>query len=163
MKRVLVLIAATVLLSSQAFGQQQANELSLDDCIDLALRNRASIIAAHGREQLAAAGKRSSLGAFLPRVSASYTTSKATVTDIASEVESSGVTFRSEQPDQDRDNRSCRAVRRRGRGPDPGCRPWAAGDGRHGPAWRGVQAPDIAVRLAGAGAGGPEAPVQSSG
>jgi len=106
MKRVFVLIATVVLLASQAFGQQQANELSLSDCIDLALKNRASIIAAHGREQLAAAGKRSALGAFLPRVSASYNTSKATVTGIASEVESGGVTIRSEQPDQDRDNKS---------------------------------------------------------
>lgn len=46
--------------------------LTLDDAIDMALKNRASIIAARGSEELAKAGKRAALGAFLPRVSAAY-------------------------------------------------------------------------------------------
>lgn len=50
----------------------QAAVLTLDDAIDMALKNRASIIAARGSEELAKAGKRAALGAFLPRVSAVY-------------------------------------------------------------------------------------------
>ena len=59
-----------------------AAELSLDDCINLALRNRESIIRARGSEELAAAGKRSALGAFLPRFSAGYSWDKSKSTDI---------------------------------------------------------------------------------
>lgn len=49
-----------------------AAELTLDDCISLALRNRESIIRARGAEELAKMGKWSALGAFLPTVAASY-------------------------------------------------------------------------------------------
>ncbi|MEK7775432.1 MAG: TolC family protein [Candidatus Zixiibacteriota bacterium] len=49
-----------------------ARELTLDDCIAEALKNRSNIIAARGGEELARAGKRAALGAFLPTISASY-------------------------------------------------------------------------------------------
>ncbi len=50
----------------------QAAELTLDDCINLALKNRESIIRARGAEELAKMGKWAALGAFLPTVQASY-------------------------------------------------------------------------------------------
>ncbi|MFC1475138.1 TolC family protein [Candidatus Zixiibacteriota bacterium] len=59
-----------------------ANELTLEDCIELALKNRYSIISARGMEDLAKAGKSAALGAFLPSVSASYNYSKGKETDI---------------------------------------------------------------------------------
>ena len=64
-----------------------AELLTLDDCIELALKNRASVIAAKGREQLAGANKRAALGAFLPRVDASYSYSETRSRDIKSDVE----------------------------------------------------------------------------
>ncbi len=63
----LILVAAAFMVGSTA-----AAELTLDDCIDLAMKNRAVIIQSQGAEKLAAAGKRSALGAFLPNLSASY-------------------------------------------------------------------------------------------
>jgi|GEM_PF-360311 len=51
-------------------------EMTLDDCIELALQSRASIIIAHGQEKLAKYEKLNALGAFLPRVSAGYDYSK---------------------------------------------------------------------------------------
>lgn len=60
----------------------QASELSLDDCIELALQNRASIIIARGSEDLAKAGKRAALGAFLPNISANYRSSESKQRDI---------------------------------------------------------------------------------
>jgi outer membrane protein len=80
-------------------------ELSLDDCIELALQNRASIIAALGAEKVASAQKRAALGAFMPRLSGSYSYTESTDTDIKSELEGSGfgeVKF----PDQDRTSKS---------------------------------------------------------
>ena len=59
-----------------------ADKLTLDDCIDLALRTRASIISARGSEASAAAAKRSALGDFLPNVRASYSYSKGKETGI---------------------------------------------------------------------------------
>lgn len=47
-------------------------ELTLDDCIELALQNRASIISARGLADLAGASKQSALGAFLPNISTRY-------------------------------------------------------------------------------------------
>lgn len=58
-----------------------AELLTLDDCIELALKNRASVIAAKGREQLAGANKRAALGAFLPRVEMSYDYSESSTRD----------------------------------------------------------------------------------
>jgi len=49
-----------------------AAELTLDDCIGLALKNRASIIASRNTEELAKVSQRAALGAFLPKVDASY-------------------------------------------------------------------------------------------
>jgi outer membrane protein len=54
----------------------RAKDMTLDDCIELALKNRASIIAARGSAELAKAGERSALGAFLPHASASWNTLK---------------------------------------------------------------------------------------
>ncbi|MEA2031208.1 MAG: TolC family protein [candidate division Zixibacteria bacterium] len=62
-----------------------AEVLTLDDCIELALQNRASIIAARGHETLAGATKRAALGAFLPRIDASYGYSKTYRRDIKSD------------------------------------------------------------------------------
>jgi len=82
-------------------------ELTLDDCIELALQNRASIIAALGAEKVASAQKRAALGAFMPRLSGSYSYMKSRDTDIKSEMEGSGfgeVSF----PDQDRTSKNLR-------------------------------------------------------
>lgn len=71
--RGLVFTVATVVGLGAA---SRAKDLTLDDCIDLALKNRASIIAARGSAELAKASERSALGAFLPHASASWNTLK---------------------------------------------------------------------------------------
>ena len=63
-------------------AQSQEVKLTLDDCIEIALKNRASIIAARGAEDLARANQRWAIGSFLPRISASYYYSKTKTTDI---------------------------------------------------------------------------------
>ena len=63
-------------------GSVSAQDLTLNDCIELALKNRTSVIAARGNASLANANKRSALGAFLPRVDASYSYSKGTESEI---------------------------------------------------------------------------------
>ncbi|MCX6835571.1 MAG: TolC family protein [candidate division Zixibacteria bacterium] len=81
MKRVATLLAIVLtlgLLSSLV----EAKELTLDDCINLALQNRATIIRARGAESQAGAAQRSALGAFLPNVRAGYSYSKGKQTDI---------------------------------------------------------------------------------
>jgi outer membrane protein len=82
MKRVavfLVLTLAMIVLS----GLAQAATMTLDDCIQMALEKRASIIQARGSANTASAGKLAALGAFLPSVSASYSYSgKGKTTDI---------------------------------------------------------------------------------
>ncbi len=78
--KILLIAAIAVMLSVNASAQ--GNELTLDDCIELALQKRASIIAARGAESLAKAQQRSALGAFLPRVDASYSYSRGKETDI---------------------------------------------------------------------------------
>lgn len=73
----------TVLFTLSLFsGLVQAQELTLDDCIELALKNRASIIRARGAESLASAQKMAALGEFLPRISGSYSYSKGKETSI---------------------------------------------------------------------------------
>ncbi len=57
-----------------------AADLTLDDCIELALHNRASI-AVRGNEKRAKANQLSALGAFLPRISASYGKSESKTTN----------------------------------------------------------------------------------
>lgn len=74
----LTIVLTAMLAGSNVF----AKELNLDDCIDLALKNRRSIIAARGQEELARAGKRAALGAFLPSIDASYSYSKGKETGI---------------------------------------------------------------------------------
>ncbi len=84
-----------------------ATELTLDDCIKLALANRASIIRARGDEELAKAGKRAALGAFLPRVSASYNNSTSKQFDQTTEdLDSSGNKITVDVPDQNGKNQS---------------------------------------------------------
>lgn len=77
---ILVITVLTLVFSLNAMAQ--GNQLTLDDCIELALQKRSSIIAARGAESLAKAGQRSALGAFLPRVDASYSYSRGKETDI---------------------------------------------------------------------------------
>jgi outer membrane protein TolC len=70
--RLVVFKALILVLGMAAVTVASAAEMTLDDCIALALKNRASIIASRNAEQLAAAGKRAAIGAFLPKVDASY-------------------------------------------------------------------------------------------
>lgn len=53
-----------------------AQELTLDDCIEIALQNRAAIIRARGAATAAKWDRVAALGAFLPNVSGSYSYSK---------------------------------------------------------------------------------------
>lgn len=78
-KLLILFLLSAIMVGGNSFAQ---DKLSLNDCIELALKNRASIIAARGNEQLANAGKRAALGAFLPRVSASYSYGKGKETNI---------------------------------------------------------------------------------
>ncbi|MFH1687896.1 MAG: TolC family protein [bacterium] len=70
--KMLLVKAIVIGIGGLLCGSALAAELTLDDCIDLALKNRYSIIAARGNESVAKAGRTAALGAFLPRVSASY-------------------------------------------------------------------------------------------
>jgi len=82
MKAFLTVITFAGLIVSTFGATAHAETLTLDDCIDLALKNRASIIAARGAEDLAKADKRAALGVFLPRVSASYSYSRSYERDV---------------------------------------------------------------------------------
>ena len=81
MKRVAVFLILTIVMVMMS-GLAQAGTMTLDDCIQLALEKRASIIQARGAEGSAAAGKRAALGAFLPNIRASYSYSKGKQTNI---------------------------------------------------------------------------------
>lgn len=81
MKSVLVTALVTLMIVCLA-GTATAEQLTLDDCIELALKNRASIIRARGAEISAAAGQRSALGAFLPQISGQWSYSKGRETNI---------------------------------------------------------------------------------
>ncbi|MBK7141550.1 MAG: TolC family protein [bacterium] len=94
---------AVVLFGSVA----QAAVLTLDDAIDMALKNRSSIIAARGSEELAKAGKRAALGAFLPKIDASYDWYKNKYTNQKFEgPDSSGTLVDGEYPDVTLTNKS---------------------------------------------------------
>ena len=80
-RNLIVVLTLTTLI----VGNSIAQELTLNDCIELALQKRASIIAAYGSEDRAKADKKAAIGAFLPRLDASYAYSKANVTDIESD------------------------------------------------------------------------------
>lgn len=70
--RSITFFIAALLLGSTV----RAEQLTLDDCIELALKNRASIIRARGNATLAKWDKRTALGQFLPNIDASYRYSK---------------------------------------------------------------------------------------
>ncbi len=80
--RKLLLIVSFVFIAQAV----QAGGLTLDDCIELALKNRSSIIAAKGKETLAKWNQRTALGAFLPSVNLSYSYNKSKEYDITSDV-----------------------------------------------------------------------------
>ena len=82
MKRVFGVILVAGLVFGTLAADSGAKQLTLDDCIEQALATRAAIIRARGAEATAAAGKRSALGAFLPRISGSYSYSKGKEYDI---------------------------------------------------------------------------------
>ncbi len=67
-----------------AAGTVSAETLNLDQCIDLALKNRANIIIARGRAKVAGAEKMQAFGQFLPNINADYTRSKGEQYDIQS-------------------------------------------------------------------------------
>ena len=90
MKSVIAIVLA-VLLSGMIGATVQADELDLNDCIELALKNRASIVRARGAEAQAAAGMRSALGTFLPSISYSYSYSKGKETDIVPPINEEGL------------------------------------------------------------------------
>ena len=80
--KVFVINLFVLLIATVATGKEK---LTLDDCIELALKNRASIIAARGEETLAKWNQRTALGAFLPKVNASYSYYKSEETNIKSD------------------------------------------------------------------------------
>jgi outer membrane protein len=81
MRRVATLLAITLTLGLLA-GAIQAKELTLDDCIQTALENRATIIRARGAASQAGSEKLSTLGAFLPSVRGGYSYSKGKTMDM---------------------------------------------------------------------------------
>ncbi|MFQ5499755.1 MAG: TolC family protein [Candidatus Zixiibacteriota bacterium] len=76
MKSALGFVLLAMFVQSGFASSARAEQLTLDDCIELALKNRASIIAARGRETTAGMDKLNALGAFLPQVRASYSYNK---------------------------------------------------------------------------------------
>ncbi len=60
-----------------------AETLNLDQCIELALKNRANIIIVRGRAKVAGADKMRAFGQFLPNVDANYTRPKGKEYDIS--------------------------------------------------------------------------------
>jgi outer membrane protein TolC len=84
--------------------------LTLDDCVKIALQTRRTIIASRGDEQLAAAGKKSALGDFLPTVSLLYDYSDDEVTDQERDVlDSAGNIMTQSLPDFDATSKFFRA------------------------------------------------------
>jgi len=75
MKRIAVLLITAIMLGL-TIEVVAAQELSLDDCIEIALQNRAAIIRARGAETTAKWDRVAALGAFLPSISGSYSYSK---------------------------------------------------------------------------------------
>lgn len=86
MKLFLVTIIIIGLLVPALSGTAKAEALTLDACINQALKNRASIVRARGDEDLANADRRAALGAFLPRVDAYYNYGKSYTRDVKSEL-----------------------------------------------------------------------------
>lgn len=96
LSRLVIVSMVTAWLAGSVHAQ--ANSLTLDDCIELALQKRASIVAARGAESLAKAGQRNALGAFLPRISASYDYYESRQRDLTTQVEGFPEV---QKPDQD--------------------------------------------------------------
>ncbi len=80
----LVILAALAASSGKTAAQQM---LTLDDAIELALKNRAAIIAARGSERVAGWDRVVALGQFLPRIDASYRYAKSKDTDQETEAD----------------------------------------------------------------------------
>ncbi len=81
MKRIAIFLVVTLTLGL-ASSLVQAEELTLDKCIEIALEKRASIVRARGNATQAGAAKLSALGAFLPSVRAGYTYGKGKTMDM---------------------------------------------------------------------------------
>ncbi len=103
MRSPLIKLAGATLLVLVMMTSANANELTLDDCIEQALKNRSSIVAARGAETVAKADQRWALGQFLPRIDASYRYSETKTTDIEQSVEGFPSVM---SPDQDRSYKS---------------------------------------------------------
>jgi len=76
--KVVALLLAMGLLTASA----AAETMTLDDCIELALKRRANIIIARGREKQAGANQLAALGRLLPNVRGNYTYTKSHDYDI---------------------------------------------------------------------------------
>ncbi|MEW6051392.1 MAG: TolC family protein [Candidatus Zixiibacteriota bacterium] len=100
-----VIFGATVMALAAAVPARAA-DLTLDDCIELALKHRAAIIAARGAEDLAKASERAALGAFLPQASATYEYAKTKDRDRKLEVQTDTGTIKSSLPNIDYYNKS---------------------------------------------------------
>lgn len=81
MKRVAIFLVISLTLGL-ASSLVQAEELTLDKCIETALEKRAIIVEARGSATQAGAAKRSALGAFLPNLRASYSWGKGKQYDV---------------------------------------------------------------------------------
>ena len=75
------LIVFTLCAVIAGTGSAQETTLTLDDCIELALQKRWSIIRARSDAEIAKWDKVSALGALLPRISANYRSSESKETD----------------------------------------------------------------------------------
>ncbi len=73
-RRMLLVYALSAVFATASLAS--ARTMTLDDCIEHALETRESIIRARGFESTANADKRAALGAFLPRINASYSWGK---------------------------------------------------------------------------------------
>lgn len=105
-KYLTTLLATALLVGMSILPATAQDELTLDDCIEIALRVRGTVLQTRGAEEIAAAGKLSALGAFLPRVAASYSYSKGDVTDIIEdEPDSTGQIVPVSKPDRDSENK----------------------------------------------------------
>ncbi len=82
MRRLLLSVLIGAMTVSVFVQVARAETLTLDDCIELALKNRVSIIQARGNERLAKWNQAWALGQFLPFMSASYGYSKGKETSI---------------------------------------------------------------------------------
>jgi outer membrane protein len=76
------LLMGTIVILALASNDVSAETLTLDQCIDLALKNRANIIIARGSAKRAGADHMQSFGRFLPSLDGSYSRSTGEEYDI---------------------------------------------------------------------------------